>query len=64
MVTLGQGHGDAHPCIPQVCTEASLSAPLGGTIEAVHMKSIIHDRSLHKPGQHLRRELDDDFISL
>ena len=24
-------HGDAHPCIPQVCTEASLSPPLGGT---------------------------------
>ena len=26
-----QGHGDAHPCIPQVCTEASLPPPSGGT---------------------------------
>ena len=25
VVVLGKGHGDAHPCIPQVCTEASLS---------------------------------------
>ena len=23
MVVLGKSHGDAHPCIPQVCTEAS-----------------------------------------
>ena len=26
-----QGHGDAHPCIPQVSTEASLSSPPCGT---------------------------------
>ena len=26
-----QGHGDAHPCIPQVCTETSLSSPLSGS---------------------------------
>ena len=31
VVTLGQGHGEAHPYIPQACTEASLPPPLGGT---------------------------------
>ena len=30
VITLGQGHGDAHPCMPQVCTEAWLSEALGG----------------------------------
>ena len=31
MLVLGQGHGDAHPYILQVCTVASLSSPLCGS---------------------------------
>ena len=31
VLTLGKGHLDAHLCIPQVCTEASLSSPPRGT---------------------------------
>ena len=27
MIVLGKGHGDAHPCMPQVCTEAPLPPP-------------------------------------
>ena len=46
---LGQGHGDAHPYILQVCTVASLSSPLRGPqrVQAAHMKSSLK-RSLAK----------------
>ena len=37
-----------------------LAAPACSAVEAVHTKSIINERSLCKPGQHLRRELDDE----
>ena len=30
VLVLGQGHSDAHPCILQICTVASLSSPLRG----------------------------------
>ena len=43
-----QGHGDAHPCIPQVCTEASLPPPSGGTGVC---SSISRPREVH---QHYR----------
>ena len=51
-----------------------LAAPACSANEAVHLKSIIHDRSLRKPGQHLKSKLnandndddddhnDDDFF--
>ena len=35
-----------------------LTAPACSAVEAVHIESIIHKRSLCKPGQHLRRDLD------
>ena len=41
-----------------------LAAPACSAIEAVHIKILIHERSLCKPGQHLRRELDDDDETL
>ena len=31
VLALGQGHSDAHPCILQICTVASLSSPLRGS---------------------------------
>ena len=56
VVILGQGHGDAHPRIPQVSTEASLSLPLCGTNVFCHRgrpyKVHQHERSLCKPRQH------------
>ena len=34
--SLQPGHGDAHPCIPQICTEASLTPPSGGSCGVVN----------------------------
>ena len=31
VLVLGQGHGDAHPYILQICTVASLTSPLRGS---------------------------------
>ena len=43
MVVPGKGHGDAHPCIPQMCTESSLSPLLRGTRRVCSSFSHPHD---------------------
>ena len=44
--TLGQGHRDAHPCISEVCTEASLSPAAGTACAASAVAINVHRQPL------------------
>ena len=46
VLALGQGQSDAHPCILQICTVASLSTPLRGSRNVFAIKLRPHGVSV------------------
>ena len=47
-IVLGKGHGDAHPCIPQVCTEAPPSSGSRGVCSSISRQHEVFNTKGHK----------------